>query len=60
MSNMGTTKNPNIHEIKNLQRKSVRIINFKSKYVALKPLFIDSKEMTYPDIIKSENYLLVL
>ena len=37
----------------------IRIMNFKSKYAPSKPLFIDSEIMTFQDIIKSENDLLV-
>ena len=52
-------KSQHIHDIENLQRKAIRIKNFKSKYAPSKLLFIESKIMTFQNIIKSENCLLV-
>ena len=51
----GHQKRQHINGIENLQRKAVSIMNFKSKYVPSKLLFIDSKIMTFQNIIKSEN-----
>ena len=53
-------KSQHIHDIEILQCKAIRIMNFKSKYVPSKPFLIDSKIMTFQDIIKSEHCLLVL
>ena len=51
----GQQKSQHIHDIGNLQRKTIRIMNFKSKYTPSKPLFTDSKIMTFPDITKSKK-----
>ena len=52
--------NHNLSYIANLQRKAIRIINFKSKYKPVEPLFKETKIMTLNEIIKSENCLLAL
>ena len=57
---MGQQKKQHIPDIENFQLKAIRIMNFKSKYAPSKPLFIDSKIMTFQDIIKSEDCILVL
>ena len=60
MTNMGTTKKPTYCDIENLQHNRIRIMNFKSKYAPSKLLFIGSEMLLFPDIVKSENCLLVL
>ena len=52
--------NYNLNDSANLQRKAIRIINFKSKYTPVQPLFKETKIMTLNEIIKSENCLLAL
>ena len=56
----GQQKNQHITDIEYLQRKALRIINFKGKYTPWKPLFKDSKLMSLQEIIQLENCLLVL
>ena len=52
--------NHNLNDIANLQRKAIRIINFKNIYTPVEPLFKGTKIMTINEIIKSENCLLAL
>ena len=40
---MGQQKGQHIHDIENLQRKAIRIMNFESKYAPSKPLIIGGK-----------------
>ena len=54
----GQHSNHNLNDTANLQRKAIRIINFKSKYTPVEPLFKETKIMTLNEIIKSENCLL--
>ena len=56
----GQHSNHNLKDIANLQRKAIRIINFKNKYTPVEPLFKETKTLTINDIIKSENCLLAL
>lgn len=56
----GQQKSQHIRDIENLQRRAIKIMHFKSKYSPSNQLFIDSKRMTFPDIIKAENCFLVL
>ena len=56
----GHHNNHNLNDIANVQRKAIRIINFKSKYTPVEPLFKETKIMTLNEIIKSENCLLAL
>ena len=52
--------NHNLNDIANLQRKAIRIINFKNKYTPVEPLFKEGKIMALNEIRKSENCLLAL
>ena len=56
----GQQRNQHITDVNDLHRKALRIINFKGKYSPWKPLFKESKIMTFPDILRSGNFLLVL
>ena len=56
----GQHSNHNLNDIANLQRKAIRIINFKSKYTTMEPLFKETQIMTLNEIIKSENCILAL
>ena len=50
---LGQHSNHNLNDITNLQRKAIRIINFKNKYTTVEPLFKRTKIMTPSEIIKS-------
>ena len=52
--------NHNENYITSLQRKAIRIINFKNKYTPLESLFKGTNIMTLNEIIKSESCLLAL
>ena len=56
----GQQKSQHITGINDLHRKAVKIINFKGKYSPWKPLFKESSIMTFSEILRSENCLLVL
>ena len=56
----GQHSNHNLKDIANLQRKAIRIINFKNKYTPVEPLFKETKIMTLNETIKPESCLLVL
>ena len=56
----GQHSNHNLNDIANLQRKAIRIINFKTKHTPVEPLFKETKIMTLNEIIKLENCLLAL
>ena len=49
----GQHNNHNLNDIANLQRKAIRMINFKSKYTPVEPLFKETKIMPLNEIIKS-------
>ena len=53
-------KSQNITDILDLQQKALRIMNFKSKFTPWKPLFKKSSILIFPDVVRSENCLLVL
>ena len=56
----GQHSNHNLDDFVNLQRKAIRIINFKTKYTPVEPLFKETKIMTLNEITESENCLLAL
>ena len=56
----GQQKSQHITGITDLHQKASKSINFKVKYSPWKPLFKGSGIMIFPDILRSENCLLVL
>ena len=56
----GQQKSQHITDIIDLHQKASKIINFKVKYSPWKPLFKESSIMIFPNILRSENCLLVL
>ena len=56
----GYHKNHKLNDAEYLQRKAIRIINFKNKYTPTEPLFKESKTFTLNTKIKLENCLLAL
>ena len=53
-------KSEPITDINDLHQKAIKIINFKGKYSRWKWLFKESSIVTFSDILRSENCLLVL
>ena len=56
----GQTRNQHISDVVKLQKKEVRIINFRDKYTSTKPLFSKFSILSFDEIVIQQNCFLVL
>ena len=56
----GQTRNQHISDVVKLQKREVRIINFRDKYTSTKPLFSKFSILSFDEIVIQQNCFLVL
>ena len=56
----GQQKNQLLTDILELQNKALRIMNFKNKYNPYKPLYKETKVLSFADIVRLENCSMVI